>query len=236
METETNARYSRPRLQLLLFAAVLIAQLGALGWMIADRVRLLQSDRTVILQSEPVDPRSLLSGDYVILNYTISRFDSEELRDLYRGEASAADEERETPETSPGTAAPLFEAGDPVYVQLAPGEPQPAWGGLWSEDQESDSPEVEGCCHQAVALAPRRELLPEDALVIRGTSLQDVEADSDWAELVVEYGIEQYFVPQNEGLRIEAEIAHVRAEIALGEDGQAALKRLFLHGKEVEFR
>lgn len=54
-------------------AIVLLFQTGVLGWMVVDRMRLLQSGREIVLKTEPVDPRSLFRGDYVILNYGVSR-------------------------------------------------------------------------------------------------------------------------------------------------------------------
>jgi uncharacterized membrane-anchored protein len=44
--------------------------------MIAKRMYLLQTGQVIRLKCEPIDPRSLFSGDYVILNYTISQLSS----------------------------------------------------------------------------------------------------------------------------------------------------------------
>lgn len=56
-------------------AVVVGAQLGVLSWMVLDRVHLLSSGREIVLEIVPVDPRSLFRGDYVILNYDISRLE-----------------------------------------------------------------------------------------------------------------------------------------------------------------
>lgn len=47
-----------------------------LGQMIADRMKLLRDGRVVELKTQPVDPRSLFRGDYIILTYPISRIDA----------------------------------------------------------------------------------------------------------------------------------------------------------------
>ncbi|MEZ5926802.1 MAG: GDYXXLXY domain-containing protein [Hyphomicrobiaceae bacterium] len=52
---------------------VLLAQTGVLGWMVVERVQHLKTGREIVLNTIPVDPRSLFRGDYVILNYDISR-------------------------------------------------------------------------------------------------------------------------------------------------------------------
>ena len=51
-------------------SAVLLT--GILGWMVADRVRLLKSGREIVLPIRPVDPRDLFKGDYARLGFDIS--------------------------------------------------------------------------------------------------------------------------------------------------------------------
>jgi uncharacterized membrane-anchored protein len=54
-------------------AVVAAAQIAVLGWMIWDRAHLLAYGQEIELEVVPVDPRSLFRGDYVDLNYPISR-------------------------------------------------------------------------------------------------------------------------------------------------------------------
>ena len=67
-------------------AVVALGQAAVLGWMIWDRTSLLANGREVVLEVIPVDPRSLFRGDYVILGYDISRFDSAGRRRSRRSE------------------------------------------------------------------------------------------------------------------------------------------------------
>lgn len=53
--------------------AVALVQIGVLSWMIAGRAAILRDGAEIVLAVEPVDPRSLLRGDYVRLAYNISR-------------------------------------------------------------------------------------------------------------------------------------------------------------------
>lgn len=53
--------------------AVSLLQIGFLGWIIAGRAAILRDGREIVLRSQPVDPRDLLRGDYVILSYDIDR-------------------------------------------------------------------------------------------------------------------------------------------------------------------
>jgi uncharacterized membrane-anchored protein len=76
------------------FAVIVLLQFSALGWTIYDRTRLLETGRPLYLQCEPIDPRSLLSGDYVTLNYSVSRFTGAQLLALMDAPAPLAVNER----------------------------------------------------------------------------------------------------------------------------------------------
>ncbi|WP_424767660.1 GDYXXLXY domain-containing protein [Paenibacillus sp. sgz302251] len=56
----------------ILIAIVIILQLGYIGYHTAASESLLSNGTSIKLQIEPLDPRSLLQGDYVTLNYSIS--------------------------------------------------------------------------------------------------------------------------------------------------------------------
>jgi uncharacterized membrane-anchored protein len=59
-----------PRYVLFLVAG--IVQLFLIALMVGDRIYILRSGTEVILKTRAVDPRDLLRGDYVVLNYDIS--------------------------------------------------------------------------------------------------------------------------------------------------------------------
>jgi uncharacterized membrane-anchored protein len=52
--------------------AVAVIQIIFLGSMIAGRAAILRNGQVVTLEVQPVDPRDLLRGDYVVLGYNIS--------------------------------------------------------------------------------------------------------------------------------------------------------------------
>ncbi|HTV02591.1 MAG TPA: GDYXXLXY domain-containing protein [Luteitalea sp.] len=51
----------------------LLASLGLTGWEVARKERLLKTGETIVLELAPVDPRSLMQGDYMRLDYAIGR-------------------------------------------------------------------------------------------------------------------------------------------------------------------
>jgi len=58
------------RKAVVVLAAVLI--LGIVNWTIASREAMLASGRVVLLELAPVDPRSLMQGDYMALHFRIT--------------------------------------------------------------------------------------------------------------------------------------------------------------------
>jgi uncharacterized membrane-anchored protein len=46
--------------------------LAFVGWSISAKERLLRDGRTVYLELAPVDPRSIMQGDYMALNYVVA--------------------------------------------------------------------------------------------------------------------------------------------------------------------
>lgn len=65
---------TRARVLFALGAAVLF-QTFILAQMVLGQISLLNSPTEVVLKTEPVDPRDLFRGDYVILNYEISEIE-----------------------------------------------------------------------------------------------------------------------------------------------------------------
>ncbi|MUO77708.1 hypothetical protein GOZ78_02205 [Agrobacterium vitis] len=65
----------------LVSAAILLAalQTAAIGYQIGERANILRNGQEVLLRTEAVDPRDLLRGDFVVLNYPISRIPEEKI-------------------------------------------------------------------------------------------------------------------------------------------------------------
>jgi len=73
------------------------------------------------------------------------------------------------------------------------------------------------------------ELKSRYPVILKGT-VEDV-----YSTLSIKYGLETYFVPQNEGKDIETRIAEVSAVVSIADDGNSALSKLFIAGEEVRF-
>lgn len=55
------------------FIASTLAVIGVLNWMILDKEVLIDSAQSIYLELAPVDPRSLMQGDYMVLDYAVTR-------------------------------------------------------------------------------------------------------------------------------------------------------------------
>lgn len=95
---------------------IIALQTAALATMIGMKQWTLNNGTPIVLKTQPIDPRSLFSGDYVRLNYTISRLKLDELG----GEKD-------------------FEHRDRVYVLLQPGD-----DGYWQAVSAHHAPPVAG--------------------------------------------------------------------------------------------
>ena len=83
----------------------------------------------------------------------------------------------------------------------------------------------------AVSVSSKR---PDDgSLAIKGIVRYHFRPD---ANLQVDYGIHSYYVPQHEGRRIEDARGSMDVEISVDKWGNAAVSKLFIDGKEVEFQ
>lgn len=186
--------------------ALVVGQSLFLGAMVWDRVSLLRSDNVVTLRTAPVDPRDLFRGDYVILNYDISRLATEEL---------GGDDE--------------FTYEDDIYVELAPdGETWKAVA-IWRAPNEPASGNriIRG---KVSSIVPRARVTetpdPNDGAAL---------PCPDCGTVGVDYGIESYFVPEGEGRELEdlRNDGKLTIDVALGDNGTPAIKQLRIDGEPV---
>jgi len=92
-----------------LFVLILAVFLSAFGWSVLQKERQLQSGTVMILALQPVDPRSLLQGDYMVLRFALERDIDNVL--------SAQMEQREK------AVVRLDPSGEAVFVELDSGRP-----------------------------------------------------------------------------------------------------------------
>lgn len=175
---------------------IILIQSSLLLAMIANRQTILSSDTIVILETRPIDPRSLFRGDYVRLNYEINELQLDKLS----GDQS-------------------FKRNDTIYVVLQKQNLYWQAKAVFLEKPGSQN------IHQVFILGVVRSVSNSKWDVNLKSHIETVSID-------VSYGIENYFVPEGEGLKLERPKPgdKVTLEIALDDNGHAAIKSLLLNG------
>jgi uncharacterized membrane-anchored protein len=106
----------KPRVRKLVAALWCVLALGAVNLSIAQKERLLREGQVVYLELAPVDPRSLMQGDYMALRFAAGNEAHAQLR---RGEGG-----RERPRTADGRMVVTLDArGVGTFRRLDRGEP-----------------------------------------------------------------------------------------------------------------
>ena len=162
--------------------------------MIAMKQRTLSTGTPVLLETEPIDPRSLFRGDYVRLNYVVSRLKPSTLR---------GDKE--------------FKRHDKVYVELQ------QQGKYWHPVAiHHNHPKNEN-----VVLAGKVQHINEN------TWNAELQESENITTLHIKYGIENYFVPEGEGLDLErrdnGQIVDIR--VAIDQSGKAGIKEVLVNNE-----
>jgi uncharacterized membrane-anchored protein len=144
----------------------------------AYKESVLRFGNTAVLEIIPSDPRDIFRGDYIILDYKISRAGN--------GNISA---------------------GDVVYVPLI----------------------KDGNFHKAGDISFTK---PKSGLFIKGT------VRGQTGNPAIEYGIENYFVPEGKGRELERirNSGSLSAVIKIDPYGNAAIKDLYINGKKADFK
>jgi uncharacterized membrane-anchored protein len=189
-----NVQVARPLLPHVWGAlCIIILQCGALLWLVESRATILREGQSVLLRTAPVDPRDLMRGDYVVLNYEISQVS----QDLMVGDI------------------PDDGGLHPLHVVLA------------ADDQG----------HGQVVRASFAPLaVGEGEMVLRSKPVQPLDRPSrGTATYTVDYGIERYYVPEGEGLALEALRDQSRIDVVarISRHGVAQISALQVDGEAI---
>lgn len=128
-----------------LLIATYAAQLGIIGWMVWHHGQPLREGRRFVVRCEPVDPRDLAKGDYVILGYpfsTIPKREAEALaEDFWRAQAHPPADGRKALPADTVVHLPFTVGADglvrPGKLALAPPGEGPYLTGRWSSSRWS---------------------------------------------------------------------------------------------------
>jgi uncharacterized membrane-anchored protein len=166
-----------------IFLVAVILQVLILVGVPARKAYTRATGRGVVLKVAPVDPYSILSGYYVILDYDISR-----------------------PASYPN--GPKFESGEVIYAIV-----EQQADGLWKPVGIDRA-------------FPKN--LPGNRVAMRGR----------WNEWRIEYGIEEFYIPEEKRTVIADDLGknqnEARVEVKVDAQGNAALVRLRIQDRVYE--
>lgn len=196
--------------------------------MAADQVRVVRFGTPVRVRVIPVDPMSLFSGEYARLSFEFTTLNAERLAAMGVHPPDPA---------APGTNVfpepdPRFRKGRRAWVVLAPGTDN-----LWHPVR------LEGAVPKTTKggeVAVRGEVKNFFSYwsAVRDNTTHRPTGEQRWsASLTLHTGLESFYVPQGESARIERveRNREVAAEIAVLPGGRAAVRKLFVEGREVRF-
>ncbi len=188
------------------FAAAIIAQLAIIGLLVIFKWLILNNGVEITLKVLPRDPRDVLRGDYVKLEYNISRLPERLLSKNKAGD---------------------FRAGRSIYVLL-----QRGGDGIWRARSASYSrPQTaEG---QALIKGRLRSKSCRPAMPRPTNKEFEVRPElktKTFCYLRVDYGIEEYYVPEGRGVEINRRGQEMSAKVKVDKAGRAVLERLYVNG------
>lgn len=194
--------------QLIYGILAVLAQLLILATLIFSQYMVLHTGTKIYLKLEPVDPRDLFRGDYLILNYKISN-----LKDRYIDNYS--------------TYSKDVKVGDELYVSLYD------IGGQKKDWSVSCLSREKGCGRSDDIFSSDRNIEIKGRVLSINKSLCDSSSycDSSTYDVRLSYGIEEYFIEENSGRNLPS-FDNAYGVVYVDKSGKAVLKDIEINGKK----
>lgn len=199
----------KPNAKQLFFISIALQAIFLIGLIVVNQLTLVTGTE-ILLRTEPIDPRSLFQGDYVILRYGISTI---RLADVSISEADAA----------------KLDDGMGVYVTL-----EPAAGEKYYEpvavslDKPQSGIAMRGKINYVNFARSETDCVLNDC----------VNQDPKPVAINLKYGIESYFVPEGKGRELEQINRRGRAPLLVGVavdgNGRGLIKSLVIDENSID--
>lgn len=251
MNTQIFALTNKYRTLSIAFLTIVLLQTLVLVYMIGSRQYILSTGTSVLLETIPIDPRSLFSGDYVRLDYKISNIDLSDIpgdKNFKRGDTvyvtlqDTSSQSSQVPKvpsngitntvTSTAESLPSVPSNDsnrfwkPVYIsKTAPEHDSQAYPNPSAIQSNANKVVIRGIATQKTNTALNAD--PELMAMQNPDGLKEI--------LTVWYGIEQYYVPEGKGLALEQAAAQRQlfVKVKIDKFGHAAIAGLVADGQDV---
>lgn len=196
--------------QILLSLIVVLQVVSIIVFVIIQEVRFSES-KIITLQTQPVDPRDIFRGDYVILDYEISHLTENTTK------LNGSDK----------TTCCYYEFWDEtdrdVYVFLKPA------GDVWhaigvSSTYDGDNLITDSNTNITEFIRIKGKLTTVD-------NIERIDGEENFRELEITYGIENYFVQVDTGKTIET-ADDVKVNIKVNKHGDSQIESLLVEGNK----
>ncbi len=189
---------------------IVLAMTVFLGAMIARPASLRANGTEIILPMEPVDPRDMLLGYYVIIRTPAHDLDTRAL---------------DGPETG-------WRQGDTIYVTLE--EASDGWRPVGAfPDRPRGGVFLQGRVTSAYTTSDMREIEPDAEDEDRWRARREPVPGTERQELSVVYNLERYYAEAETARALEdmRRADRLRLIVAVGDDGAAVIKGLEIDGE-----
>ncbi len=205
--TQKGARKVGAPLFITRYWLAVLLQLLVIGAIIAVHSYSLATGRPVLLKTAPVDPWDPMRGQYLNLSYEISRLAEDKVR----------------------MDGLPYASGQQVWVTLHKGETY--WDAVAVSPTRPAGNQV--AAGDVVIGGRVMWSYPEPVPVPQPPSKPTTEV----TQAFIRYGIEQFYVPEGEGQKIEANrTVQLSVEAVVDARGRALVRRVFADGKELRWR
>ena len=186
------------------FILGILSQILIIGLLVIYHVAILNAGTQLTLDIVPVDPRSPLRGDYVTFDYDISNVRMNSIRD---GEKYVYNNTSLIEKVKEGTT---------VYTVLTDRGFETVMSHVQLEKPESGEIFLKGVVSE-----------------VRDLSIHNSAPNIYQMSVDIEYGIEQYFIPEGSGQQSDLFARRDnQAVIVVDKDGNAVIKYLVIDGKK----
>ena len=196
--------------KILLSLIVVLQVLSIIAFVAIQEIRFSES-KIITLQTQPIDPRDIFRGDYVILDYEISHLTENTTK------RNGSDK----------TTCCYYEFWDEtdkdVYVFLKPA------GDIWQAFGISSSYDGDNLFTNTDSNIP--EFVRVKGKLTTVDNIERIDGEENFRKLEITYGIENYFVQVDTGKMIET-ADDVKVNVKVNKHGDSQIESLLVDGNK----
>ena len=195
----------------ILFSLIVVLQVVSIIAFVAIQEIRFSESKIITLQTQPIDPRDIFRGDYVILDYEISHLTENTTK-------------RNGSDKTTCCYYEFWEETDKdVYVFLKPA------GDIWQAFGISSSYDGDNLFTNTDSNIP--EFIRVKGKLTTVDNIEHIDGEENFRKLEITYGIENYFVQVDTGEMIET-ADDVKVNVKVNKHGDSQIESLLVDGNK----